>query len=35
MYGVGYTLPPAGGFPALESLYLENGHIDLSDLLPC
>jgi hypothetical protein len=34
LYFVGFTLPPAGGFPALESLDLENGRIDLSDLLP-
>lgn len=34
LYFVGFTLPPAGGFPALESLDLENCYIDLSDLLP-
>ncbi|CAN6211600.1 unnamed protein product [Urochloa humidicola] len=34
MYYVGFTLPPAGGFPALESLHLENGHIDVAGMLP-
>ncbi|KXG36237.2 hypothetical protein SORBI_3002G304801 [Sorghum bicolor] len=34
LYFVRFTLPPAGGFLALESLHLENGCIDLSDLLP-
>ncbi|CAN6175426.1 unnamed protein product [Urochloa humidicola] len=34
LYYVCFTLPPAGSFPALESLHLENGHIDGADMLP-
>uniref|UniRef100_K3YL08 F-box domain-containing protein n=1 Tax=Setaria italica TaxID=4555 RepID=K3YL08_SETIT len=34
LYYVGFTLPPAGGFPALESLHMENCHIDITDMLP-
>nr|CAB3457963.1 unnamed protein product [Digitaria exilis] len=28
-----FTLPSAGGFPALESLHLENCHMDINDML--
>ncbi|CAL5082942.1 unnamed protein product [Urochloa decumbens] len=34
LFSVCFTLPPAGGFPALESLHLENGHIDGAGMLP-
>ncbi|CAL5086686.1 unnamed protein product [Urochloa decumbens] len=34
LYHVSLTLTPAGGFPALESLHLENCHIDVADMLP-
>ncbi|KAK3125021.1 hypothetical protein QOZ80_7BG0598930 [Eleusine coracana subsp. coracana] len=32
--GVRFTLPPTGGFAALESLHLEDCCVDLIDLLP-
>ncbi|CAL5086746.1 unnamed protein product [Urochloa decumbens] len=34
LFCVCFTLPPAGGIPVLESLHLENGHIDGADMLP-
>ncbi|KAL6639314.1 hypothetical protein ACP70R_023044 [Stipagrostis hirtigluma subsp. patula] len=34
VYWVRFTLPPAGGFPALESLHLEDCDVDLNELLP-
>ncbi|EEE53367.1 hypothetical protein OsJ_36405 [Oryza sativa Japonica Group] len=30
----GFTLPPAGVFPALETLHLENCFVDLGDMIP-
>ncbi|KAL6639274.1 hypothetical protein ACP70R_023004 [Stipagrostis hirtigluma subsp. patula] len=34
VYRVLFSLPPAGGFPALESLHLEDCDADLNELLP-
>ncbi|KAF0888836.1 hypothetical protein E2562_019347 [Oryza meyeriana var. granulata] len=36
VYFVGFTLPlaGAGGFPALETLHLDNCYMDLSDMIP-